>query len=62
MDAEEKEILRKHTAQMAEMQNEFQTFYKIVKHLVPEIEHTKTLTRMEKGLSDFKKSCKIDVI
>jgi|TARA_R110000824_G_scaffold257038_1_gene446024 hypothetical protein len=60
MTAEEKEILRKHTAQMAEMQNEFQTFYKIVKHLVPEIEHTKTLTRMEKELSDFKKSCKVE--
>jgi len=37
-------------------------FYKIVKHLLPEIEHTKTLTRMEKEMSDFKKSVKIDIV
>ena len=59
MDAEEKELLRKHTQQMAEMQNDFQTFYKIVKHLVPEIEHTKTLTRMEKEHQDSMKKIKI---
>jgi hypothetical protein len=62
MDAEDKELLRKHTAQMAEMQNEFQTFYKIVKHLVPEIEHTKTLTRLEKEMSEFKNSCKLKIV
>jgi|TARA_R110000824_G_scaffold352047_1_gene539115 hypothetical protein len=62
MDAEDKELLRKHTAQMAEMQNEFQAFYKIVKHLVPEIEHTKTLTRLEKEMSEFKNSCKLDIV
>ena len=52
MAKEEKELLRKHTQQMAEMQNDFQTFYKIVKHLVPEIEHTKTLTRLEKEMRE----------
>ena len=52
MTKEEKELLRKHTQQMAEMQNDFQTFYKIVKHLVPEIEHTKTLTRLEKEMRE----------
>ena len=62
MDAEDKELLRKHSAQMAEMQNEFQTFYKIVKHLVPEIEHTKTLTRLEKEMSEFKNSCKLKIV
>jgi|TARA_B110000285_G_C14507118_1_gene330688 hypothetical protein len=62
MDAEERELLRKHSAQMAEMQNEFQTFYKIVKHLVPEIEHTKTLTRLEKEMSEFKNSCKLKIV
>lgn len=62
MDAEEKELLRKHSAQMAEMQNEFQTFYKVVKHLVPEIEHTKTLTRLEKEMSEFKNSCRLDIV
>ena len=62
MDAEEKELLRKHTQQMAEMQNDFQMFYKIVKAILPEIEHTKTLTRMEKEKEDFIKSCKIDIV
>ena len=62
MDAEEKELLRKHSAQMTEMQNEFQTFYKVVKHLVPEIEHTKTLTRLEKEMSEFKNSCRLDIV
>ena len=62
MDAEERELLRKHSAQMTEMQNEFQTFYKIVKHLVPEIEHTKTLTRLEKEMSEFKNSCKLKIV
>jgi hypothetical protein len=62
MDAEERELLRKHSAQMAEMQNEFQTFYKVVKHLVPEIEHTKTLTRLEKEMSEFKNSCKLKIV
>jgi len=55
MDAEERELLRKHSAQMAEMQNEFQTFYKIVKHLVPEIEHTKTVERKLQEFEEFKK-------
>ena len=59
MTEEEKELLRKHTQQMAEMQNDFQTFYKIVKHLVPEIEHTKTLTRLEKEHQDSMKKIKI---
>ena len=62
MDAEEKELLRKHTQQMAEMQNDFQTFYKIVKHLVPEIEHTKTLTRLEKRMKDSRKKMKVDLV
>ena len=62
MDDEEKELLRKHTQQMAEMQNDFQTFYKIVKHILPEIEHTKTLTRLEKEMSDSRKRIKIDIV
>jgi len=62
MTKEEKELLEKHTAQMAEMQNDFQTFYKIVKHLVPEIEHTKTLTRLEKEMNDSRKKMKVDLV
>ena len=62
MDAEEKELLRKHTQQMAEMQNDFQMFYKIVKAILPEIEHTKTLTRLEKRMNDSRKKMKVDLV
>ena len=62
MDAEDKKLLREHTQKMAEMQNDFQTFYKIIKQILPEIEHTKTLTRLEKEMSDSKKKWKIDLV
>ena len=62
MTKEEKELLKKHTAQMAEMQNDFQTFYKIVKAILPEIEHTKTLTRLEKSMNDSRKKMKVDLV
>jgi hypothetical protein len=62
MTKEEKELLKKHTAQMAEMQNDFQMFYKIVKHILPEIEHTKTLTRLEKEMNDSRKKMKVDLV
>ena len=62
MDAEDKKLLREHTQKMAEMQNDFQTFYKIIKQILPEIEHTKTLTRLEKEMSDSRKRIKIDIV
>ena len=62
MDAEDKKLLREHTQKMAEMQNDFQTFYKIIKQILPEIEHTKTLTRLEKEMSDSRKKIKIDIV
>ena len=62
MDAEEKKLLREHTQKMAEMQNDFQAFYKIIQHILPEIEHTKTLTRLEKEMSDSRKKIKIDIV
>jgi len=62
MDSEDKKLLKEHSQQMADLQNDFQTFYKIVKHLVPEIEHTKTLTRLEKRMNDSKKKMKVDLV
>jgi hypothetical protein len=62
MDAEDKKLLKEHSQKMADLQNDFQMFYKIVKQILPEIEHTKTLTRLEKEMSDFKKSVKIDIV
>ena len=55
MDAEDKKLLKEHSAQMADLQNDFQMFYKIVKAILPEIEHTKTLTRLDQERDDFKK-------
>ena len=59
MDAEDKKLLKEHSAQMADLQNDFQMFYKIVKAILPEIEHTKTLTRLEKEHQDSMKKIKI---
>ena len=62
MDDEDKKLLKEHSQKMADLQNDFQMFYKIVKAILPEIEHTKTLTRLEKEKEDFIKSCKIDIV
>jgi len=62
MTEEEKKLLSENTAAMRDMQSDFQTFYKIVKAILPEIEHTKTLTRLEKEMSDFKKRMKVDLV
>ena len=59
MDAEDKKLLREHSQKMADLQNDFQMFYKIVKHILPEIEHTKTLTRLEKEHQESMKKIKI---
>ena len=55
MDEEEKELLRKHTQQMAEMQNDFQVFYRVVQRILPEIERTETVKRLDQERDDFKK-------
>jgi len=57
MDEEEKELLRKHTQQMAEMQNDFQVFYRVVQRILPEIERTETVKRLDQERDDFKKKC-----
>ena len=46
MNKEQEKILSENTAAIREMQNDFQKFYKFVKCILPEIEHTKTLTRL----------------
>ena len=55
MTEEEKELLRKHTQQMAEMQNDFQIFYRVVQRILPEIERTETVKRLDQERDDFKK-------
>ena len=57
MTAEEKELLRKHTQQMADLQNDFQVFYKVVQRILPEIERTETVKRLDQERDEFKKKC-----
>ena len=58
MDEEDRELLRENSRLIKELQEDFQKFYKAVKYLIPEIEHTKTITRLEKEKEDFMKSVK----
>jgi tryptophanyl-tRNA synthetase len=62
MDEEDRELLREHSRLIKELQEDFQKFYKVIKHILPEIEHTKTLTRLEKEMSDSRKKIKIDIV
>lgn len=59
MNEEDRELLREHSRLIKELQEDFQKFYKVIKHILPEIEHTKTLTRLEKEMSDSIKKVKI---
>ena len=54
MEKSEKKILQDHTAAMRDLQNDLQTFFKIAHKILPEIEQTKTLTRLEKEMQDMK--------
>ena len=51
----EKKVLEDHTAAMRDLSNDLQTFFKIAKKILPEIEHTKTLTRLEKEMEEMKR-------
>jgi len=62
MNKEQEKLLSENTAAIREMQNDFQKFYKFVKHILPEIEHTKTLSRLEKEMEDSRKKMKIDLV
>ena len=62
MNSEDKKLLSENTAAIKEMQNDFQKFYKFIKHILPEIEHTKTLTRLEKEMEESRKKIKIDIV
>ncbi len=55
MQKSEKKVLEDHTAAMRDLSNDLQTFFKIAKKILPEIEHTKTLTRLEKEMEEMKR-------
>ena len=55
MQKSEKKLLEDHTAAMRDLSNDLQTFFKIAKKILPEIEHTQTLTRLEKEMEEMKR-------
>ena len=57
MDDEDKKLLKEHSQKMAELQNDFQVFYKVVQRILPEIERTETVKRLDQERDEFKKKC-----
>ena len=55
MDAEDKKLLKEHSQKMADLQNDFQIFYRVVQRILPEIERTETVKRLDQERDDFKK-------
>jgi hypothetical protein len=62
MNKDQEKLLSENTAAIKEMQDDFQKFYKFIKHILPEIEHTKTLTRLEKEMDESRKKMKVDLV
>ena len=62
MNKDQEKLLSENTAAIREMQDDFQKFYKFIKCILPEIEHTKTLTRLEKEMEESRKKIKIDLV
>ena len=57
MDEEDKKLLKEHSQKMADLQNDFQVFYKVVQRILPEIERTETVKRLDQERDEFKKKC-----
>ena len=55
MNSEDKKILMECTQAIKSLQQDIQTFYKIASKILPEIEHTQTLNRMDQEFEEFKK-------
>ena len=55
MGAAEKKILLEHKQMMKELQQDFQKFYQIASKIIPEIERTQTVNRLQAEFEDFQK-------
>ena len=55
MDEEDRELLREHSRLIKELQEDFQVFYKVVQRILPEIERTETVKRLDQERDQFKK-------
>jgi hypothetical protein len=53
MDEEDRELLREHSRLIKELQEDFQKFFKVMQKILPEIEETRTLRRIEQDRKDF---------
>ena len=53
MDEEDRELLREHSRLIKELQADFQKFFKVMQKILPEIEETRTLRRIEQDRKDF---------
>jgi succinate dehydrogenase/fumarate reductase-like Fe-S protein len=53
MDEEDRELLREHSRLIKELQEDFQKFFKVMQKILPEIEETRTLHRIEQDRKDF---------
>ena len=62
MNKDQEKLLSENPAAIREIQDDFQKFYKFIKHILPEIEHTKTLTRLEKEMEESRKKMKVDLV
>ena len=55
MTADEKKILLEHKQMMMELQQDFQKFYQIASKIIPEIQRTQTMNRLDAEFEEFKR-------
>ena len=55
MNSEDKKIIQDHSHLIKQLQNDFQKFYKVVQRILPEIERTETVKRLDQERDEFKK-------
>ena len=53
MTDSEQKLIAEHSAAIRELQNDFQKFFRIVQRILPEIEETRTMRRIEQDRKDF---------
>ena len=54
MQDAEKKLMATYIAQMRDVQRDLQRFFQIAEKLLPEVEKTKTLTRLEKEMEQMR--------
>ena len=57
MNPEDKKILQDHSHLIQQLQDDMQTFFKVVQRILPEIERTETVKRLDQERDEFKRKC-----